>query len=64
MDTLSWKRAEAIYEGLYRKSLTVGELDILIAAYCLTHACTLVTNNTKDFANIDGLICVDWTRKN
>ena len=62
MDTPSWKRAEAIYEGLYRKGFTVGELDMLIAAYCMTHGCTIVTNNIKDFENIDGLIIVDWTQ--
>jgi tRNA(fMet)-specific endonuclease VapC len=60
MDVLSWKRAEKIYENLYRKGFTVGELDMLIAAYCLTHGCTIVTNNTKDFENIDGLEIVDW----
>ena len=29
--------------------------------YC--HDCTLVTNNTKDFKNIDGLTIVDWSRQ-
>ena len=58
----SWKRAEAIYENLYRKGFSVGEMDMLIAAYCLTHDCTIVTNNTKDFKNIDGLIMIDWTQ--
>jgi len=62
MDALSWKRAEEIYENLYRKGFTVGELDILIAAYCLVHKCTIVTNNTKDFENIDGLTIVDWAQ--
>ena len=62
MDVLSWKRAEEIYENLYRKGFTVGELDVLIAAYCMTHDCTVVTNNIKDFENIDGLIMVDWTQ--
>ncbi|MCL2199516.1 MAG: PIN domain-containing protein [Defluviitaleaceae bacterium] len=62
MDVLSWKRAEEIYENLYRKGFTVGELDMLIAAYCVTHGCTVVTNNIKDFENIDGLIMVDWTK--
>jgi len=60
MDVPSWKRAEEIYKNLYRKGFTVGELDILIAAYCLTYNCTIVTNNKKDFENIDGLIIVDW----
>ena len=62
MDMLSWKCAEKIYENLYRKGFTVGELDILIAAYCLTHGCTLVTNNVKDFNNIDGLVINDWSQ--
>jgi len=61
MDVPSWERAEAIYESLYRKGFTVGELDILIAAYCVTHNCTIVTNNVKDFKNIDGLMIVDWS---
>jgi tRNA(fMet)-specific endonuclease VapC len=60
MDVPSWKCAEVIYENLYRKGFTVGELDMLIAAYCVSHGCTLVTNNTKDFENIDGLIYIDW----
>ena len=61
MDAPTWKRAEIIYEGLYHKGFTVGELDMLIAAYCITHECTLVTNNTKDFENINELTVVDWT---
>jgi len=62
MDVSSWKRAEEIYENLYRKGFTVGELDILIAAYCLNYNYTIVTNNIKDFENIDGLIITDWTQ--
>jgi tRNA(fMet)-specific endonuclease VapC len=62
MDVPSWKCAETIYENLYRKGFTVGELDIFIAAYCLIHNCTIVTNNTKDFENISGLIIVDWSK--
>jgi len=58
----SWKQAERIWEELYNKRLTVGELDILIAAVCLVHGYTLVTNNTKDFENIEGLRLEDWTK--
>jgi tRNA(fMet)-specific endonuclease VapC len=32
----------------------------LIAAYCLKHNLTLVTNNTKHFKNIEGLEIVNW----
>ena len=56
-----WNIAKQIYSDLRRKSFTVGEIDILIAAFCLYNDCTLVTNNTRDFTNISGLKQVDWT---
>jgi predicted nucleic acid-binding protein len=62
MDAIIWEQAMDVYKDLYNKSFTVGELDILIAAFCLVHDYTLVTNNTKDFKNIDGLAIVDWTQ--
>jgi predicted nucleic acid-binding protein len=37
-----------------------GELDLLIAACALVNQLTLVTHNTKDYANIPGLTVVDW----
>ena len=61
MDDDSWEQAEKVYTDLHRKRLTVGELDILIAAYCIEYSCTLVTNNTKHFSVIDGLLIEDWT---
>ena len=60
MDNGSLERAEQVFADLYNKRLTVGELDILIAAFCLENDYTLVTNNTKDFENIDGLVIEDW----
>jgi len=62
MDAIIWEKAIDVYKELYRKGFTVGELDILIAAFCLAHDLILVTNNTKDYKNIDGLIVVDWTQ--
>jgi len=62
MDVQSWKYAEQVYEALYRKSFTVGELDILIGAFCLVNGFILVTSNTKDFRNMDGIKLVDWTQ--
>jgi tRNA(fMet)-specific endonuclease VapC len=63
MDNRSWVRAERVYAGLYKKSLTIGEIDILIAAFCLEHGCTLVTNNTKDFGRVEGLRLEDWSQE-
>ena len=62
MDIAVWEQALDVYKELYRKGFTVGELDILIAAFCLAHDLILVTNNTKDFENIERLIIVDWTQ--
>ena len=61
MDTLSWERAESVYTELYHKGLTIGELDILIAAFCLEKGYVLVSNNVKHFQAIDGLKLEDWS---
>jgi tRNA(fMet)-specific endonuclease VapC len=37
-----------------------GEIDALIAAIALAHSSVLVTHNTRDFENIDGLALEDW----
>ena len=56
----TWKRAAEIFADLYAKRLTVRDSDILIAAFCIMNDCTLITNNTKDYVNINGLNIVDW----
>lgn len=60
MTTEIWEKAAEIYASLYAKRFTVRDSDIVIAAFCIENDCTLVTNNTKDFINIDGLRLVDW----
>ena len=50
-----WRTAAQVYVDLYHKRFTVGDIDILIAAFCMYKGYTLVTNNTDDFKNIDGL---------
>jgi tRNA(fMet)-specific endonuclease VapC len=57
----AWERAIDVYAELYHKRFTVARADILIAATCLEHNCILVTNNTKDFSNVNGLGLADWT---
>jgi tRNA(fMet)-specific endonuclease VapC len=46
---------------LYDKGLPPPDMDLLIAATALSHNLTLVTHNTRDFANIPSLTMVDWT---
>ena len=62
MTTATWEKASSIYASVRRAGFTVGDADILIAAFCLINGCTLVTNNTKDFANIASVNLVDWTK--
>ena len=61
MTTATWEKAAEVYAYTRRAGYTIGDADILIAAYCLVSGCTLVTNNSKDFVNVGGLILVDWT---
>ena len=58
----TWQKAEEVYTELYDKGFSVGEIDILIASFCLINNYILVTNNTKDFENIGGLSLLDWTQ--
>jgi tRNA(fMet)-specific endonuclease VapC len=46
--------------GLLDQGITVGEMDLLNASVALVHNLTMVTHNTKDYANIPGLVLADW----
>ena len=57
-----WRCAANLYSDLRCRGFTVSDADILIAAFCLENGYTLITNNTKDFINIDGPMLVDWLK--
>jgi tRNA(fMet)-specific endonuclease VapC len=42
--------------------MPIGPLDALIAAHAKAAGMILVTNNTKEFARVDGLQIQDWTQ--
>ena len=46
--------------GLRRKGTPIGANDLLIAAHAKSLGMTLVTNNTREFARVEGLILEDW----
>lgn len=50
-----------IQADLQRKGTPIGPMDTLIAAHALSMNLTLVTNNTRKFARVDGLRIEDWT---
>jgi predicted nucleic acid-binding protein len=60
MDYDVFERAASIYASLTRRGITIGDPDILIAAFCLEHGFTLVTNNTTHYKDIPGLLMANW----
>jgi len=56
-----WILAAELYATTRQGHVTISDADLLIAAYCIVGGHTLVTNNTKDFINIQGLSLIDWT---
>lgn len=56
--------ADATY-GVLRTRLEqtgqpIGSNDLLIGAHAMTLGCTLVSDNMREFARIDGLRCENW----
>ena len=56
-------RAAYIYDGLRRIGRLTDDADIVIAAYCIVNDCILVTNNTRHFDCIEGLVTEDWSEQ-
>ena len=47
---------------LEQRGKPIGANDLLIAAQALSLGHVLVTDNAREFARIDGLICENWLR--
>jgi len=47
---------------LERQGTPIGALDTMIAAHALSQQCTLVTNNTREFARVPGLALENWVQ--
>jgi tRNA(fMet)-specific endonuclease VapC len=56
----SLEQGAGIYANLYHAKRTVGDVDLLIAAFCMDGKYTLITNNIRHFEVIDGLKFEDW----
>jgi tRNA(fMet)-specific endonuclease VapC len=62
---LPWEAAAAekatrIKQDLAAKGTPIGGNDIMIAGHALAAECVLVTNNTREFARVQGLRFEDW----
>jgi predicted nucleic acid-binding protein len=60
MELKDWEEAALIHARLKSRNITIEPDDIFIAAFCIVREYTLVTNNTKHFKHIDGLMYTDW----
>ena len=60
MDAETLDKAADIYASLKKIGRLIIDADILIAASCLAHGYTLVTDNTSHFEIIEGLKVVNW----
>jgi len=49
-----------IRANLQRRGKLIGPLDMLIAAHAKSEGLTLVTNNTREFERVEGLMFEDW----
>lgn len=52
-----------IYVEERKAKRNTEDADIFIAAFCRYNNCILVTDNTKHFQNIDGLLSVNWVHR-
>lgn len=48
---------------LERKGTPIGPMDMLIAGHARSEGLILVTNNTREFWRVEGLIVEDWTQE-
>jgi tRNA(fMet)-specific endonuclease VapC len=62
-----WDKAAADATALIRQSLAakgtpIGPNDASIAGHALVLGAALITNNTREFARVEGLSLEDWTQ--
>ena len=59
-DSLAAQVYGVVKADLQRKGTLIGPLDTLIASHAKALDLTLVTNNTREFARVEGLKLEDW----
>lgn len=48
---------------LESKGMTIDPMDLLIAGHARSKGLILVTNNTREFCRVEGLVVEDWTKE-
>ena len=59
-DLESAKKTASIRATLQKKGLSIGAYDTQIAGISLAHNMTLLTNNTREFERVEGLLLENW----
>lgn len=67
--TAPWDQAAADTHGVLRARLRlagtpIGDFDEMIAAHALSLGAVLITDNTRHFQRVDGLVLENWIRRN
>ena len=57
------EKAKSVYAKMSAKTKRIGANDCKIAAIAIANGFTLVTCNTKDFAQIPGVVFEDWIQE-
>lgn len=65
LSVLQWDEAAADHYGAIRAALEkdgtpIGAMDMMIAAHARSQAATLVSNNTRHFEKVPGLLIANW----
>lgn len=59
LETAAYSKIRA---GLEKKGLPIGPNDLIIAATVMANDGILVTNNTKEFERVNGLVLENWAQ--
>ena len=59
-DPFAADRAAEVRADLERQGLVIGPYDLLLAGHALSRRLILVTDNTREFSRVSGLIIENW----
>lgn len=59
-DTKAAEHFGDIFADLEKKGMRIGDRDMLIAAHARSLGYTVITNNTREFERVEGLLIEDW----
>ena len=55
--------ASSIAAQLHRTGTPIGSMDAMIAGHALAAGAVLVTNNTRHFSRVSGLMLDNWSQE-